>query len=89
MNILEELYLSYTASVQKSFRHRELYLEAIKKATESEGALIESLNEKQKELFDKYIADQQNLAAITDRETFIQGFKAGAGIMLDVLGTGE
>ena len=89
MNILEELYLSYTASVQKGFRHRELYLEAIKKAAESEGALAESLSEKQKELFDAYISDQQDLAAITDRETFIHGFKAGAGIMLDVLGTGE
>ena len=89
MNILEELYLSYTTSIQKSFRHRELYLEAIEKAAESEGALVESLNEKQKKLFDEYITDQQNLAAITDRETFIQGFKTGAGIMLDVLGKGE
>ena len=89
MKILDELYLSYTASVQKGFRHRELYLEAIKKTAESESALVESLNEKQKELFAEYITDQQDLAAVTDRETFIQGFKAGAGIMLDVLGTGE
>ena len=89
MNILEELYLSYTASVQKGFRHRELYLEAIEKNAESENALVESLTEKQKGLFNEYITDQHNLAAITDRETFIQGFKTGAGIMLDVLGAGE
>lgn len=92
MHILEEMYLNYLSNVrnqQKSFRHNKQYTEVLKKSVESEDALVEALSDELKELFREYARDQQNVATITDCETFIHGFKMGAKIMLDVLTMGE
>ena len=86
MQILEELYLLYSASVQKDYLHREEYLEALKDAAECESVLVESLNDKQRELFAEYVSARQEAAVITDRETFIQAFKFGANLVLEMTG---
>ena len=89
MQILEELYLNHAQHRQKSLRHNEQYTEALKRSAESEDALVNALSEEQKKLFQAYAQDQQDLAVITDCETFIHGFKLGAKIMLDVLTVSE
>lgn len=89
MQILEELYLNHAQRRQQSLRHNGQYTEALKRSAESEGALVNALSDEQKKLFQTYAQDQQDLAVITDCETFIHGFKMGAKTILDVLTVGE
>lgn len=92
MQILEELYLHSLGCSHKQSeddRHNKQYAEYLRASAESENRLLEALNDQQKELFSAYLLDQQNLADITDCETFIRGFKTGAKLMMDVLIGGE
>ncbi len=43
------------------------------------------LNDEQRKLFEEYVDDQREVSVIVDCESFINGFKLGAKIMLDVL----
>ncbi len=47
------------------------------------------LNDEQRKLFEEYVDDQREVSVIVDCESFINGFKLGAKIMLDVLTKGE
>ena len=49
----------------------------------------ETLTEEQKELFEAYIEAQREISILTDVETYIQAFRLGAKIMMDVLTDGE
>ena len=89
MHILEDLYTGNVRPGERSFKQNSQYSRALAQAVESGDALIKSLTEEQKKLFEAYMDAQREVNILTDCETFIYSFKLGAKLMLDVLGNGE
>ena len=89
MHILEDLYTGNVRPGERSFRQNSQYSRALAQAVESGDALIKSLTEEQKKLFEEYMDAQREVNILTDCETFIYALKLGAKLMLDVLGNGE
>lgn len=89
MHILEDLYTGNVRPGERSFRQNSQYSRALAQAVESGDALIKSLTEEQKKLFEEYMDAQREVNILTDCETFIYALKLGAKLMLDVLENGE
>ena len=89
MHILEDLYTGNVRPGKRSFRQNSQYSRALAQAVESGDALIKSLTEEQKKLFEEYMDAQREVNILTDCETFIYALKLGAKLMLDVLENGE
>ena len=54
-------------------------------ADRNEDLLRESLSEKQKELLDKLIESVTDISSISERNMFINGFRLGMKLMIDVM----
>ena len=89
MYILEDLYTGNVRPGERSFKQNSQYSRALAQAVESGDALIKSLTEEQKKLFEEYMDAQREVNILTDFETFIYALKLGAKLMLDVLENGE
>lgn len=89
MHILEDLYTGNFRPGERSFKQNSQYSRALTQAVESGDALIKSLTEEQKKLFEEYMDAQREVNILTDCETFIYALKLGAKLMLDVLENGE
>lgn len=89
MHILEDLYTGNVRPGERSFKQNSQYSRALAQAVESGDALIKSLTEEQKKLFEEYMDAQREVNILTDCETFIYALKLGAKLMLDVLENGE
>ena len=86
---LEDLYTGNVRPGERSFRQNSQYSRALAQAVESGDALIKSLTEEQKKLFEEYMDAQREVNILTDCETFIYAFKLGAKLILDILENGE
>lgn len=84
MSILEELYydINLRALNISSDSKFEKLLELM---AENEEALTQKLNEEEMRLFEKIRDCDSEISDITERERFIQGFKLGARIMLEII----
>ena len=89
MYILEDLYTGNVRPGERSFKQNSQYSRALAQAVESGDALIKSLTEEQKKLFEEYMDAQREVNILTDCETFIYAFKLGAKLILDILENGE
>ena len=89
MHILEDLYTGNVRPGERSFRQNSQYSRALAQAVEAGDALIKSLTEEQKKLFEEYMDAQREVNILTDCETFIYAFKLGAKLILDILENGE
>ena len=89
MYILEDLYTGNVRPGERSFKQNSQYSRALAQAVESGDALIKSLTEEQKKLFEAYMDAQREVNILTDCETFIYAFKLGAKLILDILENGE
>ena len=47
------------------------------------------LDDEQRKLFEEYVDDQREVSVIADCASFVDGFKLGTKIMLDVMTEGE
>lgn len=83
MNILEELYFGNLSGVGKIFERNSDYDKALKLVAENEELLTEALGGKEKNQFLELIDAQGALVCITAKESFIDGFKLGAKLILD------
>jgi hypothetical protein len=88
MRILEELWLGNIAPNARKMVRGSEYDNLVRLLCRNEDKLTALLDEKEKEIFQKYQDAQSEMNDISDRETFISGFRLGAQIMLEVL-TGE
>ena len=89
MLILEDLYLGDVHPSERSFKKDSQYARALNETVKAGDALIDTLTEKQKEMFEDYMTAQREVNALTDCETFIYAFRLGAKIMIDVLTDGK
>ena len=89
MQVLEDLYLGDIRPNERGFKRNSQYAKALDEVVRAGDALIDSLTEEQKELFEDYMTAQREVNVLTDCETFCLAFKLGAKIMLDVLTDGQ
>ncbi len=89
MLILEDLYLGDVRPSERSFKRNSQYAKALDELVKAGDALTDTLTEKQKEVFEKYMTAQREVNVLTDCETFCMAFKIGAKLMLDVLTEGQ
>ena len=61
----------------------------MRKLADCGEALMGVLNDEQRKVFSEYMDDQLEVSVIADCASFIDGFRLGAKIMLDVLMEGE
>lgn len=89
MQILEELYIGNVRPGERSFKRNSQYGRALEESADATDRLVAVLSDEQKKLFEEFTDAQREVMVLTDAETFIYGFRAGAKIMMDVLMDGE
>jgi len=86
--VLEELWSDKVNLHEKGFPDKQ-YARALHRLVNCEEKLLGILDDEQRKLFEEYVDDQRAVSVIADCASFIDGFKLGAKIMLDVLTEGE
>ncbi|MDF2567432.1 MAG: hypothetical protein K0R90_888 [Oscillospiraceae bacterium] len=82
-NIIEELYLGNISPIEKEFKRDSHYAKLISIIAKNEKMLIDSLCGKEETQFSELMEAQSEVLSITALETFTDGFKLGAKIILD------
>lgn len=85
MNILEELYYGNIVPNEKCAKFDDEVKELLKLLNRNEEKLTATLTELQKETFEKYKDCNREISEISERETFLNGFRLGARIIIDVV----
>ena len=78
MKILEELWYGNINPMERPFQRQRRFDKAFRMLTKNEEKLLETLNDQEKDLFDKFKACYDEMIQITECQTFIKGFKLGA-----------
>ena len=82
MKVLEEFWYGNINPAERPFQRQRKFDKAFKMLTKNEEKLLESLNEQEKELFDKSKTGYDEMIQITECQTFIKGFKLGARFVM-------
>lgn len=85
MNILEELYYGNIVPNEKCAKFDDEVKELLKLLNRNEEKLTATLTELQKENFEKYKDCNREISEICEREIFLNGFRLGARIIIDVV----
>ena len=88
MNIIGELYYGNINPVAKKFDQKSEYGDLLKTMVDNEKKLTDYIralpnSQEQQELFSQMIDTQIELAHFSQSESFIDGFRLGAQLMLD------
>ena len=84
MHILEELWGGKVNPHERGFPSKQ-YARAMQRLANCGEKLLVVLNEEERKLFEEYVDDQLEVSIIADCASFIDGFRLGAKIMLDIL----
>ena len=85
MKIIEDLYFGRIAPYEMSISATPEYQKLKALADRNEDLLRESLSDKQKELLDKLIETVTDISSISERDMFINGFRLGVKLMIDIM----
>ena len=85
MKIIEDLYYGRISPYEMSISAAPECQKLKVLADRNEDLLRESLSEKQKELLDKLIESVTDISSISERDMFINGFRLGMKLMIDVM----
>ena len=85
MNILEELYYGNVFPNEKCAKLDEQTKELLSLQNRNEENLILTLTDKQKEIFEKFKDCNREFSEISERQSFILGFKLGARIIIEAI----
>lgn len=85
MDILEDLYYGNLFPQEKCARLYDEVKELLKLLNRNEEKLTVTLTESQKETFEKYKDCKREISEICEREIFLNGFRLGARIIIDVV----
>ena len=88
MYALKDLWSGKINLHEKGFPSTQ-YARAMRKLADCGEALMGTLNDEQRKMFSEYMDDQLEVSVIADCASFIDGFRLGAKIMLDVLTEGK
>lgn len=85
MNTLEDLYYGNIVPNEKCAKLDDEVKELLKLLNRNEEKLTATLTESQKETFEKYKDCNREISEISEREIFLNGFRMGARIIIDVV----
>ena len=85
MKIIEDLYYGRIAPYEMSISATPEYQKLKALADWNENSLRESLSDEQKEQLDKLIESVTDISSISERDMFINGFRLGMKLMIDVM----
>ena len=85
MNTIQDLYYGRISPYEMSISATPEYQKLKALADRNEDLLRESLSDEQKELLDKLIETVTDISSISERDMFINGFRLGMKLMMDVM----
>lgn len=85
MSILEELYNGNISPIERFIKDGSEYSKLFNSVNENEDRLFEHLSREQKALYESIAESKGMLEGISEKEIFIDGFRLGARIMLEIL----
>lgn len=85
MTILEQIWYDKLTPLPPRNTSDRRYSKLLDISGESEKKLLQLLTEEGKELFKKYTDAQSELCDVSERDVFINGFRTGAKLMLEIL----
>lgn len=89
MTILEQIWYEELHPTETAKEPSAKYLKAAETMGESELKLLRLLTEEGKELFHKYTDSQAELYDMDKCDIFINGFRTGANLMLELMNNNE
>lgn len=84
-SILSDLYYGNLCPNERPFYALPAYDKAVKTLCECEDYLLAHLDETLKEYMKRYLQAESQMQSITIEETYLDGFRTGARIMLEIL----
>lgn len=85
MQFLKEFWKGNIIPGETRYRHDELYSKSLQTMEKAEMHLKEVLSEADWKVFSQFSDASQEVSCISDRDSFIEGFRMGAKMMMDVL----
>lgn len=85
MDILEDLYYGNLFLHEKVSKLDDETKELLRLLNRNEEKLIANLSNEQKETFEKYKDCNQEISEICERNAFLNGFRLGARIIIEVV----
>ena len=85
MYVLQDLWDGNISPSERSIRHGSLYADLSRQAIEDEVKFRKELSEKGRAIYEDYCNKQNKLLELGEADAFIQGFRLGARIILDVV----
>ena len=85
MKIIEDLYYGRISPYEMNISATTEYQKLKALADRNEDLLRESFSDKQKELLEKLIETVTDISSISERDMFINGFRLGIKLMIDVM----
>ena len=85
MNTIQDLYYGRISPYEMSISTAPEYLKLKTLADQHEDLLRETLSDEQKKLLDKLIECITDISSISERDMFINGFRLGMKLMIDVM----
>ena len=85
MKIIEDLYYGRISPYEMNISATTEYQKLKALADRNEDLLRESFSDKQKELLEKLIETVTDISSISERDMFINGFRLGVKLMIEVL----
>ena len=85
MSILEELYNGNIAPIERSMKKGSEYYKLCKAVSEKEDKLFEELSCEKKAIYESIAESKLVVESISEEEIFIDGFRLGAQIMLEII----
>lgn len=83
MDILEDLYYGNLFPHEKVSKLDDETKELLGLLNKNEEKLIATLSDEQKEIFEKFKDCNREISEISERQSFITGFKIGAKIVIE------
>lgn len=86
MTVLENLYNGNVEPTDsESLKNNVRYKEGLRLVGRLQEELAETLNEEQKELFEKYLTSANELSIVINEETFKAGYRPATQIMIECM----
>ena len=87
--LLEKLFNGDFSPAEHSVLKDSALAEEMQIVTRSEQRLLPLLNKESKDRFEKYIEASSAVARMYEEEAFVSGFRAGARLLIEVLGKND
>ena len=87
MYVLDKLWRGELSPSEPCVKYGSEYSEIRHKATQLSSQLVSRLPDEEKRIFQEYQELRERMCYISEEDMFVNGFRTGAGLILDSVGT--